>query len=139
MLEELESAPRSANTYAKAYIAIKEIGDHSHYANLNFQLFTQMLLKGDFYGLKVSLPFLFLDLHIQLEQCIKLKLILETGQYPKTHSLAQLSCKAALQDHPLFHELNFALIHARYPVASRDHYLIAPKELEWILFSLNPR
>jgi hypothetical protein len=120
----------------KAGIAKQELIDHIQYGALNFALFIKMMHEGDLYGLKVVLPLLFLDLHVQVEQWIKHDIILKTGSYPATHSLLKMAQEANFDNSPIFSDFNYALQQVRYPLASKDIYPTPPKALHWILYSL---
>ncbi len=135
--EVKKSLQEKVPSQIKADIAMQELLDHMHYGALNFSLFIKLMRDGDFYGLKVVLPMLFLDLHIQVEQWIKHDLILKTGSYPVTHSLLALAREGGFADRRFFTNFNYALQEARYPIASKEYYTNPPKALRWILFTLN--
>jgi hypothetical protein len=83
---------------------------------------------------------LLMDLHIQTEQLMKHAQIIKAGDYPSSHSLLTLSkrypSKLSLDQHELVKNLDYAMIHSRYPIASHEHYQKLPLALSSILFSL---
>ncbi|MBA3238596.1 MAG: hypothetical protein H0T62_09665 [Parachlamydiaceae bacterium] len=138
--QKIEDLDLSEESLIKVEKSSKELRDHMHYAALNFLLFAQAILQGDFYSIGAILPMLFMDLHIQTEQLMKHALIRDTGDYPNTHSLLTLSkcypSKLSLEQQEFVKNFNYAMIQARYPIASHDHYEKPPQALSWILFSL---